>query len=625
MKKILFLVLFAFLLTSCTLEVPKIDKGTNSDNNNDQSSENNNNQSGNENEDDSNRSIAEAIQAEYDALKAGTTTNHTVWTVTGTVVDMSATKYNATYSNFNVKLIIEIDGIYIGVYNGFVDGTYPTNIDGLDVGIKLTITGTIKEDYTLTSGQYTAQIEFSNPEIVWGNNSDDIPDNPTVTPNTDTSNVYFAMINDTHGAFVDTSDGYSIARVDTLLDQLEDKNGRYIKVANGDILQGSYISSKNYGYQLIESLNEMDFDAFVLGNHEFDWGIDKIAAYKDGNLANGEADFPFLAANLVYKSNGKRPDWIDAYTIIEYGDLKVGIIGLIGGDQESDILTTNVQDYNFIDDPTSIVKECAKELRNDNDCDIVIVSTHDHNESLNNKIAKLTDDAKIDAILCAHTHQLITQTVTRADGYIIPVLQNYDKNETVRELVLNVDENENVYDYSAKTYYASSYELSSDFNELFAKYQADILESERVLGTTASQLSRASLGSMTALAMYQYDYNVSGFDQIDLSILNTAGVRATIDRGEITIADVFNTFPFDNKIYLVKLYGSEVNSLLNGGYFYTYSTNSMFVSNNVYTIAIIDYVYFGTYYTSTFNKKVDEYSTGILMRDVFIDYIDSNY
>ena len=148
---------------------------------------------------------------------------------------------------------------------------------------------------------------------------------------------------------------------------------------------------------------------------------------------------------------------------------------------------------------------------------------------------------------------------------------------------------------------------------------------KRVLGTTASQLSRASLGSMTALAMYQYDYNVSGFDQIDLSILNTAGVRATIDRGEITIADVFNTFPFDNKIYLVKLYGSEVNSLLNGGYFYTYSTNSMFVSNNVYTIAIIDYVYFGTYYTSTFNKKVDEYSTGILMRDVFIDYIDSNY
>ncbi|MCK7488373.1 MAG: hypothetical protein MZU97_24905 [Bacillus subtilis] len=34
---------------------------------------------------------------------------------------------------------------------------------------------------------------------------------------------------------------------------------------------------------IIESLNAMQFDAFVLGNHEFDWGIDKIANYKDGN------------------------------------------------------------------------------------------------------------------------------------------------------------------------------------------------------------------------------------------------------------------------------------------------------------------------------------------------------
>jgi 2',3'-cyclic-nucleotide 2'-phosphodiesterase (5'-nucleotidase family) len=40
--------------------------------------------------------------------------------------------------------------------------------------------------------------------------------------------------------------------------QLESKNGDYIKVANGDILQGSYVSSKTRGLALIESLNLMD-------------------------------------------------------------------------------------------------------------------------------------------------------------------------------------------------------------------------------------------------------------------------------------------------------------------------------------------------------------------------------
>ena len=305
--------------------------------------------------------------------------------------------------------------------------------------------------------------------------------------------------------------------------------------------------------------------------------------------------------------------------------LKVGIIGLIGGDQESDILATHVADYNFIDDPTNLVQQYATELRTEQDCDVVIVSTHDHNQTINNEIAKLTGDAAIDAILCAHTHQLVTETVTRADGYIIPVLQNYDKNETVRELILNVNETKEVYDYSSKIYYAGSYSLSSDFDELFAKYNDDIVDSERSIGYTSSYLAKSKLGAYAAEAMYVYDYNVEGFETIDLAILNTAGVRSTIDAGEITMADIFNTFPFDNKVFLVKLYGSEVTTLLNSIYNYNYTSVSSFNPSTVYTIAIIDYVYVSTYNQSIFNKKLAEYDTGVLMRDTFIFYMDDLY
>ena len=572
--------------------------------------------------DDPNVLIAQQIQAEYDALVAGTTTTHTTWTITGAVLDMSATQYNNSYGNYNVKLIIEVGGIYFGVYNGFVNGSYPTNINGLQPGTMVTITGTIKEQYTLTSGDYEAKIEFSNPEISWEEQGNTTP-TPTV-PNQNTNNVYFAMINDTHGAFVDSNDGTSIARVDTLLDGLEDKNGDYIKIANGDILQGAYVSSKTFGYQLIESLNLMDFDAFVIGNHEFDWGIDKIAAYKDGDLSNGEADFPFLGANIVYKSTGLMPDWIDPYTIVEYGDLKVGIIGIMGN-HESSILATNVQDYDFVDDHATIVEKYAKELRTSKGCDVVVVATHDYEESSNNSIAKLSGDAVIDAIFCAHTHQLITESVTRSDGKAIPVLQNYDKNDTVQELILSLDETNQLESYSSMVYYSRNYNESSDFDVLYEKYHDLIVESEMVIGYTSSSINKSKVGDLAAKSMYYFDYNISGYETIDVTILNTGGVRATIDIGDITMADVFNTFPFENEIYLVKLYGKEVNSLLSDGYFYTYKSKNTFNSTTVYTVAVIDYVYFGSYYQSNFNKKISESETNLLMRDVFIEYLKTIY
>ena len=72
----------------------------------------------------------------------------------------------------------------------------------------------------------------------------------------------------------------------------------------------------------------MEFDAFVIGNHEFDWGLDKIARYADGDPENGEADFPFLAANIVCE--GKKLDWTEDYVIVEREGFKIGIIGVIG-------------------------------------------------------------------------------------------------------------------------------------------------------------------------------------------------------------------------------------------------------------------------------------------------------
>lgn len=566
--------------------------------------------------------IGHQIQQEYQNLVNGLTTEHTTWTFTGTIVDMTATSFSTEYNNYCVKMIVEIDGILVGVYNGFVSGTYPTDINGLVTGGEVTVTGQISEQYTLTSGSYTANIEFANPEISWKQE-----DNQKTT-----SKVNFLMINDTHGAFVDSSSGYSIGRVDSLADQLASTNGDYILIHNGDAFQGSYVSSTLYGLPLIEAFNEMNFDCFVLGNHEFDWGIDKIATYADGNLSNGEANFPFLGANIYYKGTTTRPDWIDPYTVVECGDLKVGIIGVIGESQESSILTKYVADYDFVN-PVNLIKQHASTLRTEWDCNVVVVATHDYDESLNNQIAGLSGNSEIDAIFCAHTHQYKNESLSRNDGEVIPVVQNTHKNNLAVEVVVNLDNNGNYDSFKTTFHNPSQYAISSGIMPIINKYQYLIDESNSSLGSVNNSINKSTLGSYATNAMLEWDYGKYNFGDIDITIINTGGIRATIDRGEITRADVFEVFPFNNMIVLVNMSGKDLKSLCNKNDSYLYigvsdeiGSYSELNDNTIYQLAVIDYVFEGTYYTE-FNKltKDDYIETDIILRNQLIKYLDEMY
>lgn len=601
--KIILLLILIFSLSSCTI-TNKTTTSTESKNNN------------------SVYPIGLQIQDEYNKLISNSTDNHTLWTFEGKVIDMTETKFNTRYNNYNVMLILDVDGVLIGIYNGFVDGTYPDNIDGLKVGTIVSVTGIIEEDYQLTSGNYTALIEFSKPEISWDNNED----------NNNYNNVNFLMLNDTHGALTDSSEGYSIGRVDALVNQLEDKNGEYILIHNGDAFQGSYVCGETYGLPLIDALNEMDFDCFVLGNHEFDWGIDKISRYNDGDESNGEAKFPFLGANIYYKNTTTRPDWIDPYTIVNYGDIKVGIIGVIGKDQESSILTRYVEDYTFVD-PIDLIEENASKLRNDENCDVVVVATHDYNDYLNEEIASLSSDSKIDSIFCGHTHELIRESIKRYDNKNIPIVQNYHKNNTAAEVVLSYDESFNYIDYDINIYYPESFEISSRIQAIINKYDYLIEESNEVLGYTGNNINKSKLGDFAINSLLNYDYSEYNFEGVDISIINTGGIRASISSGDITRADIFEVFPFNNMVVLVNINGKLLKSLIkdNIDYLYVDTTNEIGNYNNlddntIYQLAVIDYVFEGPYYDEFNNLSNKDYiQTDIILRDTLMEYIDYLY
>lgn len=420
------------------------------------------------------------------------------------------------------------------------------------------------------------------------------------------------MINDTHGAFADGQFS-GIDRVASIVSELDEKEN-LIKVANGDIFQGSYVSNVLQGRPLIDALNEMEFDAFVVGNHDFDWGLDVLHQYKDGDLSNGEANFPFLGANIYSKKTGERVDWIDPYTIVELDGLRVGIIGLIGYNLESSILAEMVADYDFVY-PMELIKEYAQELRVEEGCESVLVSIHDYDESLNASIAKLQGDYAIDGILCGHTHENINETLTRADGVKIPVVENSDKNKSAISIHFDLNDDS----FKVVRYTPSSYEENNELALLQSKYQKYIDEGNRVLGTTP-YISRQELGAYATDAMKEE------FD-VDIAIMNTAGVRAYIPKGQATVGIVFEVFPFNNEIITLTLKGSDVIDLYNENGTYLYFNTSFDVKNinknTYYSIAVIDYVFTGVYYDQF--KGVDYVDTDVILRDLLIDYIDELY
>ena len=497
----------------------------------------------------------------------------------------------------------------------------------------------LDSDYQILSKFINKRIRISLVFKCWSLNDDFIvcPLNDNLSNIEDLGNlsedidINFLMINDTHGSFVDSDSGKSIGRVDSLLSGLEENNNDYIFIHNGDAFQGSYVCSKTYGYAMIDALNTMELDCFVLGNHEFDWGLDKIAAYKDNVLENGEANFPFLGANIYYKNTTIRPNWIEPYTIVEQDGKKVGIIGVMGKGHESSILTTHVKDYYFAD-PVSIVGDLSSKLRKEG-CDVVVVATHDYDSNTNQQYANLESSSRIDAIFCAHTHQSINETVQRSDDKYIPVVQNYHKNLMAAEVVLTLDKSNDLISYKTNLYSMDSYDLSSRVQLVIDKYQDLIIQSNEIIGTTQSYLSREKLGNYAVDALLKNDYTKYSFEDIDVSIINTGGVRATISPGSITRAQIFEVFPFENAVVLVNISGKLIKSLIdkNSSYLYwnlknEYTNYSDLDDNTIYQLAVIDYVFTNKYYTQFKNLEEGDYiQTDILLRDVLSEYIENNY
>lgn len=380
-------------------------------------------------------------------------------------------------------------------------------------------------------------------------------------------------VNDFHGMIFEDDQGAGISKMGNYLYNLNRSNS--IILSAGDMFQGTAVSSMSRGKVIVDAMNYIGFDAMTIGNHEFDWGVSEIIRYQDGILDNGEAQFPLLAANIYDKKTNQLVSWAKPYTIVEKMGLKIGIVGVIGEDQEYDILASYVKDYSFEDELTAI-KKYTKILRTEENCDIVIASCHTDTKDINKRLADLTGEYYIDAVLNGHTHRAYYGEESRSSGGVaLPYVQSGCYGRYIGKITLYysfIDKKVFLCDVVTTKSKMLCTTENAEINAILDNYQEYIDIANEELGVSGVYLNQSSGGIWAATALCEA-YNG------DIGIVNTGGIRGNgfpIEAGEmITYGDIFEIMPFENMVRTVELKGDVILSKL-----FPYAGSSYYISNN---------------------------------------------
>ena len=225
--------------------------------------------------------------------------------------------------------------------------------------------------------------------------------------------------NDFHGALVEAGKNPGAAKFGAFLLQQRAKNPYgSIFVSAGDMFQGSPDSNLLYGKTVVEVLNALQMDAMTLGNHEFDWGLDKLAARV------AESRFPYVSANVREKDGQGRLSFVKPFVMLERLGVKIAVIGIVTPETAYTTGPKIVAPFEFRD-PATVVRELLPQVRRLG-ADIVVVLSHLASEQ--DAAGQVSGDAAvlaatvpgIDALVSGHSHKLVAGKVNG-----VPVVQAY--------------------------------------------------------------------------------------------------------------------------------------------------------------------------------------------------------
>ena len=248
--------------------------------------------------------------------------------------------------------------------------------------------------------------------------------------------------NDTHSQIEPLEEGKrdefcgGYARRMGYIQQMRNEHPDLIVLDAGDFSQGTPYYNFYHGRVEIDAMNRMQYDAITLGNHEFDYGVDTLAAVLQ------LAHFPIVCAN--YDVTGTPLEGLVVpYTVIKRSGLRIGVFG-IGVNPKGLIAEKNFAPLQYMD-PVASAQQVANVLRDEEKCDAVICLSHQGTHPMlggnisDMELAEKTQN--IDVIIGAHTHKIVENLyVKNLNGDSVLLTQTGKAGARIGEILLEIGE-----------------------------------------------------------------------------------------------------------------------------------------------------------------------------------------
>ena len=405
--------------------------------------------------------------------------------------------------------------------------------------------------------------------------------------------------NDLHDRLLPDPDGIGgVAHLATLLKRERATASASLTLNAGDLVEGTPVSTVFQGVPDYEIANNLGLDVNCLGNHEFDYGWQKIRDYMQ--IAN----FPTVSANTVDASGNRMLN--PPYVIRDVGGMRVAVIGAMLETLAQNTTLGMLGPFHaapIVETLRPIVTEAKQHA------DMLIVLGHIEKAEAE---AILRDLPDVSVVAIGHEHTPWKEAV-EIDGRLVVHAAGYGRQ--VGRLVLR-------YDISTRRIVSHEWTgLPVDDNQYPAdptvqvqvdKWEAKVAALVDVpIGRATRELPRNEVRTLMERAM---------LDQVpaDLAFTNRGGVRDILPEGVLLARHVWNVMPFDNRVVTVDIPGDQLATLTDPSGRTDPVVTAKLDPKRVYRLVTTDFV---AQSWADSGKAFPRRNQGVLLRDLLIDWI----
>ncbi len=389
-----------------------------------------------------------------------------------------------------------------------------------------------------------------------------------VEPYVDTGDINIFFTGDIHGA---DDEGVALAGVKALVDAAKSYSNYVTLVDTGDAVFGDILTNDSEGEYMVKLMNDVGYQLAVPGNHEFDYGLDRLAQLVELSSAT------YLSCNITYTGTGEsKITNIHPYAIKHYGNTKVGFVGVTTPES---ITSSNPQNFmengefvydfaktedgeKFYSTVQTAIDSCKNEGAN-----YIVLLTHlgdGEDYGIFSSDALISKISGVSAVLDGHAHSEIPcRMVADKDGTAVPLASTGTKLENVGRLVITPSGGVSVSILNGSGI-AKDTAIDKSVTDANAAYEQKLAE---VIATAPFALSthigdeRVVRNRETALGNLCADaYRAAA--SANIAFINGGCIRASLPEGNITYGDLLALQPYGNDLSVVRATGAEIADAL---------------------------------------------------------------